>query len=87
MKITATFTSNDGTVTTATFDGESKTVVDQNGRKGTYSRAEGTNTLEIEGDMKLAITGKDPLQFVPGFTTTYTSSTGGAGTVTIVSVG
>ena len=86
MKITAKFSATDGTVTTATFDQESRTVVGQDGRRGTFTRAEGSNTIQIDGDASLTITAKDPLQFVSGFTTSYTASNGKAGTVTIVSV-
>ena len=87
MKITAKFAANDGTVTTATFDQETGTVTDINGRRGTFSRAEGSSTIQIEGDDKLTITAKDPLQLVVGFTTAYTASNGKSGTVSIISIG
>ena len=86
MKITAKFASNDGNVLIATFDQETHTVVDQTGRKGTYTRAEGSNTLEIDGDEKLSITISNPLEIKAGFTSPYTASNGKAGTMSIESV-
>jgi len=88
MKVVAKFLSSDGSELTATFDQDGRTVTDQNGRRGTFSRADGSNSIEIDGgEGKLTITVKDAVQFTPGFTTSFTASNGKSGTVTIVSVG
>jgi hypothetical protein len=87
MKIVAKFTTNDGKVTTATFDRATGTVIADDGRKGTYKR-EG-NTLKIAGDQSFTITmqGNIPEPPTAGFTTPYTTSIGTTGTMTIVSAG
>ena len=87
MKITATFKGSDGNELTATFDQETKTVVDSNGRKGTYTRDEALKAMTIDvGGEKLSLTTKETMQLTPGFSTGFTSSNGKSGTVTIVSV-
>jgi hypothetical protein len=87
MKIIVKFTTNDGKVTTATFDRATGTVVSDDGRKGTYAR-EG-NTLKISGDQSITLTmqGNIPDPPTAGFTAPYSSSTGTTGTMTIVSIG
>jgi hypothetical protein len=86
MKIVAKFTASDGKVTTAAFDRATGTVVSDDGRKGTYKR-EG-NILKISGDQSLDITmqGNIPEPPTAGFTSSYTTSVGTTGTMTIVSV-
>ena len=86
MKVTAKFTGADGREITAVFDAEAGTVTASDGRKGTYSRA--SNVITIEGEQKMTLTmGGSPDQLAPGYSTTFTSSTGASGTVTIMSVG
>jgi hypothetical protein len=87
MKIKAKFAASTGNVLTATFDQADGSVVSDDGRKGKYVR-EG-NTLKIEGDQSMVITFKDTPPTPPpaGFTTSYTTSIGTSGTVTILSVG
>lgn len=86
MKITAKFTTTDGGVIVATFDAATKTVTDTTGRKGTYTADPGTRTIDIKGDQAISFTAADPVQFTPGFTTTFVASTGKSGTVVIEKV-
>ena len=87
MKVTAKFVGQDGREILATFDAVAGTVTSSDGRAGTYSRT--SNVITIDGaDQKLTLTmGGAPEQLAPGYSTTFTSSTGASGTVTILSVG
>ncbi len=85
MKITVEFASDAGQKIVAVFDGDAGTVSADNGQKGSYSRPEGSKTLEIKGDQDLTLTFADDIKFEPGFTTRYTGPTGG-GVAKIVSV-
>jgi hypothetical protein len=86
MKVTAKFAGADGNAIIATFDVVAGTVSTPDGRTGTFSRA--SNVLTIDSpDQKLVVTLKDAgLPMAPGLTTTYTTATGGSGTVTVLSV-
>jgi hypothetical protein len=83
MKVTAKFSNTEGQVIVATFDSATGTVEDTTGRKGAYTAEPGTKTMHITGDISLSVQVQEAIQFTPGFTTAYTSSTGKTGTVTI----
>jgi hypothetical protein len=86
MKIQAKFKRDDGAEVLATFDRDTGTVTAGDGRKGTYSRPEGSRTMEIKGDVNMTLTFAEDIRFEPGFSTRYTTSDGNAGVATILSV-
>lgn len=86
MKFTARFTNTDGQVIVATFDTTTGTVQDDSGRKGTFTAVPGSRTVEVKGEMPVTFQVEDKVEFVAGFNTRYTASTGKSGTVVIEKV-
>ena len=62
MKIIAKFEGADGNVLTGTFDQADHTVTDSTGRKGNYTRVDGSNVIEIKGEQNLTPTLAQPPQ-------------------------
>ena len=83
MKVTAKFTNTEGQAIVATFDTEKGTVSDTTGRAGTFTAVPGSKTIAISGEQAISFQVADPVQFVAGFTTGFTASTGKSGTVVI----
>jgi len=76
-----------GQETMATFDRDTGTVSTADGRKGAYTRPEGSRTIEIKGDMPMTLTFDADIKFEQGHTMGYRSSDGRTGRATIASVG
>ena len=83
MKVTAKFTNTEGQAIVATFDTANGTVADTTGRSGTFTAVPGSKSIQISGDQAISFQVQDPIQFVAGFTTGFTASTGKSGTVVI----
>ena len=86
MKIQVKFLNDNGSEVVATFDRDAGTVSAQDGRIGTYSRPDGSKTMELKGAENITLTFADDIKFEPGFSTRYTGSDGRAGVATILSV-
>ena len=85
-KVTAKFSATDRQVVTATFDTVNGTVQDTTGGKGSFTAVPGTKAIEITNDQAVTFQVQDPVQFIVGFKTGYTASTGKSGTVAIEKV-
>lgn len=87
MKIKVKFRGDTGEEVLVTFDRDAGTFAADDGRKGTYSRPEGSKTMDIKGDAPMSVTFADEVRFEAGYSTRYTTTAGHAGTATIMSVG
>ena len=87
MKIQVEFKGDSGNTLTATFDRDAGTVSSSDGRTGTYTRPEGSKTLEIKDSAGplLTLSFADDIKFERGFSTRF-SGPQGDGTATILSV-
>ncbi len=86
MKLTVKFTNTSGEEIIATFDREAGTVTAADGRKGTYTRPEGSRVLEIKGDTDVTITFTEDLKLEAGAVMAYSDSLGKAGKAEVLKV-
>jgi hypothetical protein len=87
MKIKVEFKGDSGNALIATFDRDAGTVSANDGRSGTYTRPEGSKTLEIKesSGQALTLTFAEDVKFEPGFSTRY-SGPQGDGVATILAI-
>lgn len=87
MKTTVKFENDDGSTVTAVFDREAGTVSSDDGRSGTFKRAENSRVMELSGGGEsVTLTFESDIVFEVGHAARFTDSVGRKGKATILAI-